>query len=293
MDPSALIAALTSPYNQYKDGLGKVAPVHSLQVMWDIGEVLRKEIAATGMKPHALFREVYGKSEGATNIKQRSYIPREFQGRCHRVRLMFIDRGDIMVQFPHLLSLSCFREAMPFLDNPKYVLKGKEREDLLGLLNNQSMSAVHVLAEVKRLQKARIHISNPRTQHLSEMEDARLVFVRAYNEAFRLVKPADWDSVRKELADLSMDDLRILSKNTSALAREGIRTYEMHPIENANEIWAAYSELVKHLTTERLDEKERRRFRRVVPPERIARVAEMVFALADKRAFDALVNRKS
>jgi len=290
VDPAALIAALTPLHNQYKAGLGKAAPVRSLEVMWDIGEVLRKEVAATGMKPHALFREVYGRSEGATNIKQRSYIPREFQGRCYRVRLMFGDRGDIMRQFRHLCSVTCFREAMPFLDNPKYVLEGKERGDLLALLNSRSMSTTQVLDEVKRLQKELIHVANPRIQHLAEMEDARLVFLRAYNMVFGLLKARDWDGIRTTLADLPEDDLRLLSKNTSALAREGIRTYEMHRVQSTHEIWTAYFELVKRLT-ERPDEKERRRFRRVVPPERIARMAEMVFALADRRAFEALNNR--
>lgn len=260
--------------------------------MWDIGKVLQEEIAATGMKPHTLFREVYGKSEGATNIKQRSYIPREFQGRCHRVWLMFEDRADIVRQFPELISLTCFREAMPFLDNPKYVLRGEEREGLVKLLNSQTLSSAQALSDVRQLQKVRIGVSNPRTQHLSEMEDARLTFVHAYNEVFGLIKAGDWDATRNEVGDLAEDDLRRLSKNTNALAQEGIRVYEMHQGRGTNDIWHSYIELVIRLT-ERPNEKERRRFRRVVPPERIVRMAEMVFALADRRAFEALVNREN
>jgi hypothetical protein len=292
MDPAALIAALTPLYREYKSGLGKVTAVQSLEVMWDVGDVLQKEVAVTGMKPHTLFREVYGKSEGPTNIKQRSYIPREFQGRCYRVRRLFGDRMDIARQFPQLVSLTCFREAMPFLDNPKYALSGTERNNLLMLLNNRSMSPPQVLDEIRKLQKARIRIANPRTQRLSEMEDARLVFVHAYNEAFRLIKTGDWGEAHKELGNFSEDDLRLLSRNTAALARDGIRVYEMHRSGCGDDIWHDYTELVIHLIGRR-DEKERRRFRRVVPPERIARMAEMLFALADKQAFDALANREN
>lgn len=68
--------------------------------------------------------------------------------------------------------------------------------------------------------------------------------------------------------------------------------FEMSVARSTNRTWAAYSDLVKRLT-ERQDEKERRRFRRVVSPERIARHAETVLASADKRAFDVLVNSKS
>ena len=88
-DLSNLINSITPLYNIYKENSSILTGTQALEIMWEIGELLNKYIKKNKIKPHALFRDIYGKSENSENIIQKSYITREFQGRCYRIRTIF------------------------------------------------------------------------------------------------------------------------------------------------------------------------------------------------------------
>src|SRR3989304_6943433 len=97
---------------------------------------MKKYIDQNNIAPHALVWSVYGNAEGKKNIEKKSYITREFQNRCHRIRRIFGVKEQIRKDLPCLKSFTTFREAMPFFDNGKYKLEDKKRGNLLALLNS-------------------------------------------------------------------------------------------------------------------------------------------------------------
>ena len=139
-DTNQLINSITPFYNQYKSQKDSITGTKALEIMWEIGDLLKSYIEEHSIKPHTLYRIIYGKGEGTSNITQKSYIPREFQGRCYRIRNIFKQKHNIAEMLPNLKSFTCFREAMPFFDNEKYILKGAEKVELLKLLNSDITS---------------------------------------------------------------------------------------------------------------------------------------------------------
>ena len=75
-----------------------------------------------------------------------------------------------------------------------------------------------------------------------------------------------------------------ISRNLSALAQEGILSYPMQEINIANELVNKFYRMLKRLFISK-DEKERRRFRRVILPERIVKLAEIVYKFSSENQF--------
>lgn len=257
--------------------------------MWDIGDVLRKYIERNNIAPHNLFWSVYGNAEGTKNIEKKSYITREFQNRCHRIRRIFGKKEQIRKDFSRLKNFTTFREAMPFLDEGKYKLKGKERENLLVLLNS-NCNPKEILDKIRFLQKEKIGIKNPRTQRLFEVEKEKQEFINFYNYIYRVIKTEDYKLCLKETKKIKSEYINILSKNVSALSQEGLKAYNFSISKNLKEPWRGFSEIIKSLFTQK-DPKNRRRFRRLIPPERLVRLADMLYGLLSEDNYNNILRR--
>lgn len=287
LDIKKLISEISPLYNKYKQSGREISGTEALLIMWDIGDLLKAEISKSKIPPHNLYRKIYGKSEGTTNIQQKSYITREFLGRAYRIRNIFQYKKDIKSELPNLKNFITFREAMPFFDNPKYKFTGKEKETLIALLNSDSNSS-SILKKIKLLQKDKIGITNTRNQRLVDLEEEKQIFVETYNYLYKLLKGADYDFVAKELFLKSGADLIKLSSATSCLAQEGLRYPEI-PEQSTNLVMDQYIKLIKNLSSQS-DPKERRRFRRLIPPQRIVRLAEMLQAVSSKESYLSYLN---
>lgn len=284
MDYNELIKKITPPYNCYKENKDRLSGVESLEIMWNIGDELKNFIDINKIPPHTLYREIYGKSEGRKNIAQRSYITREFQGRCYRIRNIFKKKDQIKRDLSGLKNFTSFREAMPFFDNPKYILKGSDRENILNLLNS-NVPANIILERIKLLQKEKIGIKNPRTQKLSELEKEKNTFISFYNFIYNLLKEGSYSNTIHNLGNINIDFIKILSKNTSVLSQEGLKNFDFKIPNDIQINWKEYGELVKMLTEQR-DAKIRRRFRRIISPERIVRLSDMLYALTSETDYN-------
>lgn len=280
-DLGNLINSIAPLYNNYKENSHIIIGTHALELMWEIGELLKNYIEKNKIKPHALFRNIYGKSESSENIIQKSYIPREFQGRCHRIRKIFDSKDEIKKQLPNLKKFTSFREAMPFFDNNKYKLEGKEKKELLALLNSNLKSK----EIISRLPKERIGIKNPRTQKLHELENEKEIFIEFYNFLHNILKLHNYDIIKKRIEALDLEFITILSRNTSALAQDGLKYFELEFDESFPTPWKDYAEIVNNFI-EQKDPKRLRRFRRLIPPERIVRLADMIYALLSKENYE-------
>tara|TARA_B100000989_G_scaffold84257_1_gene60425 strand:- start:93 stop:944 length:852 start_codon:yes stop_codon:yes gene_type:complete len=282
MELQNLIKSITPLYNQYKKDKNKILPYKSIELMWEIGSLLLEYINKHDIKPHSLYRMIYGKSEGTSYITQKSYITREFQGRCFRIYKMFSSQNEIQEQLPSLNSFTNFRECMPFFDNPKYILKGKEKIALLDLLNSNLKPSI-ILKKIRQLQKQKIGISNTRNQRLVDLDKEKNVFIDFYNHTYRLLKENNFSSISK---NLNKDYYLALYQNTLAMCQDGIKYHEFKIVNDISEIEKKYGEML-HYFIKRKTAKEVRRFRKLIPSERISRLSEMIFALTDEKLYNS------
>lgn len=277
MSINILIQQITPLYNKYRDNKDNISGTEALEIMWELGDILKNYIEQNKIAPHALFWSVYGNAEGSKNVKKKSYITREFQNRCHRIRRIFGVKEQIRKDFPRLKSFTSFREAMPFFDNGKYKLEGTERENLLALLNS-SQQPKKVLEKIKALQKEKIGIKNPRTQRLHEVEREKQIFIDFYNFIYKIIRLDNYKLCLNEISNVDLEYIKTLSKNISALSQEGLKIFVFDIPNSLQTPWKEFSEVVKKLIIQK-DPKLRRRFRRLIPVERIVRLADMLYGL--------------
>lgn len=289
MSINALIQQITPLYNEYRSRKINLSGTEALEIMWEIGDLLKRYIEQNNIAPHNLFWSIYGNAEGTKNIEKKSYITREFQNRCHRIRRIFDAKEQIKQDVPRLKRFTAFREAMPFLDDGKYKLKGREREQLLVLLNSNQQPQ-KILEKIKVLQNNKIGRKNPRTQRLFEVEKEKQEFIYFYNHIYRLIKLGDYKLCLKEIKKVKSEYINILSKNVSALSQEGLKVYDFSIPKALKEPWKTFSETIKILITQN-DPRNRRRFRRLIPPERIVRLADMLYGLASEENYNSIQKR--
>lgn len=289
MNLNELLSLIIPLYNNYKSSIKEATPLESLKIQWQIGDFLDLFIKETKIAPHNLYRSVYGKSEGKTNIVQKSYMSREFLSRCYRVRGIFQSIKEIDTTLPTLSYLNAFREAMPFFDNKKYLLRGKERKELIKLLNDQK-SFSDILKKIKELQKRLIGITNPRTQKLQELEAEKRIFIEFYNHIYRLIKNNSYEIVAKEIQSFGLEELSALIRNTDTLSQDGLKTYPIKIPSNCQSPWLEYVQMVGSFVIQQ-NAVLVRRFRRLILPERISRLSEMLYALSSEERYKSFFNK--
>ncbi len=281
MEITNLIKKITPLYNEFKENRYIYKPFILIEFMWEIGEILKNYVKANNITPNSLFRAIYGKSENVTNITQKSYISRDFQNRCLRIRNMFSDKKQIAKEFKELRSFALFREAMPFLDNKKYSLKGKERKYLTDILKSDRDEKA-IKSYLKKLQNSKIGIKNPRTQKLSELEGEKKVFIDFYNLVINILKKTN-NQINQEIKKVNLTNkyLIILAKNTNTLTQDGLKATEFDELLNDDGLWKQYETVLLDFMNQ-TTAKKIRRFRRIIPSERIATLADMLFELSKK-----------
>jgi len=264
-------------YGKYKNTLNIIKPFESLKLWSSIGRYIDQYLLdSPTLSKSKLFRDMYGKAEGADNIEKRGYISREFLQRAHRVYLMELNNQlDIEKDLSSINALAPFREAMPFFDNPKYIFKGKERQNLLNILNSEDLSS-DIVKKVKSLQKKYINISNPRTQRLNDLKNEVQIFINSYNNIFNNYKSKIYDTYKGE----DLDNIVLLSKYLQCLTTEDFDT----PDDNIKNFQDKDMESIKDIVNflyKNKDAKVRRRFRRLIPIARIRQLSTYIYSIAE------------
>lgn len=282
-----LISEVNPLHNHYRENKKTLPAYQSIEIMWDIGKILDKYLKKLNIKPHSLWRKIYGRSEGSFDNLKKSYITREFLGRCYRINRIFSEREMIRLQLGNLKSFTSFRESMPFFDNPKYKFSDSDREKLMLLLNSK-MSSSKINSTIKKLQREKIGIKNDRRQRLGDYDSFKKTYVDFYNFIYNktlektITHPIWVELINNEYSPSKKDDFYlVLSKNLSALCQDGLKYYDFEVPENCDELEKSFSELLKFFIT-RKTFKEIRRFRKVIPVERFAKLSEMLYEISKK-----------
>ena len=166
-----LIKKITPFYNEYKSKQKSLSGTQALQIIWDVGDILKKFLdRKKGLAPRTLYHQIYGKSEGNVDIVQKSYITRDFLDRAYRVRRIFKKKNEIQKTLPTLQRYRLFYKSMPFFDQGKYKMDYSDRKKLLKLLNSKK-TYKEIIKDVTKLRKERIALSIPHDSKLKEIED--------------------------------------------------------------------------------------------------------------------------
>jgi hypothetical protein len=274
---SDLIEKITPLNNRYRDLVDDGASGNEvLHVMWHTGEILNSFVDKHKIKPHALYWQVYGKAEGI----KRSYITRDFLSYCLRIYKYFLNEQKIDDIFPSLRRYSLFREAFPLLENPKYKLDPNQNNKVIQLLNsnNNPQDTKDYLLEIKA---RKIGLKNTRTQRLEEAKPYAENFRDIYNEVYRLVKNNDHKSINDFVEVFTVGLIKMLSEVVSGLTQENLYIPEIEANgSNLPENWQEFIANLKSLIGGSVE--DRNRFRRLVSPNKLFALADMLNAFTIK-----------
>lgn len=282
MDINNLIKDITPLYNSYKKESNIISWTQALIIMWEVWDLLKNYIDKNDIAPHKLYRIIYWKSDWSENISQKSWITREFQWRCYRIRNMFSWEKEITKKFYNLKKFTTFRESMPFFDNKKYKLEWIDMENLLELLNS-NLEYKSIIKKIHDLQAKKIGIKNPRTQKLEELNFEKESFINIYNYIYNLNKMSDKEVIKILNNDkIWVDYIINIAKNTNALSQDWLKF--INSIENkdtTNDIWLNYEKSVVSLISNS-NALKRRRFRKILWVERIVKLVDMLYLTSKK-----------
>lgn len=279
-----LIQKITPLYNSYTQNSTTIKGTDALEIVWEIWEILAEYLKNNKVAPHNLYRQIYWKWEWTTNIKQNSYITREFLWRSFRIYKIFPNKKEIRKELPTLASFTVFREAMPFFDNPKCKLAWKEKEELLKLLNC-SMPKNKLIEIIRKKLKEYLWKYNSRTQKLWEMESLKKNFVDVYKYVKDLLNENYWIIEKKlEESKLSKDNIKKISSNINALTDDSFKMNKIDYDENLKEPRLSLVKDLNEIANEKTVVK-RRRIRKIIDPIVLVHISDMILALSSEEYY--------
>ncbi len=284
MNLNELITKIIPFYNFHRKNQIRLNGTEALENIWEVGDLLKNYLNENkNIAPRTLYHQIYGKSEQKTNISQKSYITRDFLDRAYRVRRIFKTKNAIKKKLPTLQRYRLFYKSMPFFDEGRFKMSELDQKKLLSLLNS-SRTYKQIITEVERLKIERIGLKIPRDSKLNELENEKKIFITTYNFVFNGIKERVYEKVVKDLGGTDMLFFKDLSMNVGALSSDQLKMSPFVIPGTVTGIWKEFSEMINKLALQK-DAKERRRFRRLIPPEKMTRLSEMVYALNSKSDF--------
>jgi ribosomal protein L19E len=279
-----LIKNIIPYYNKYKENQQNLTGAQALEIIWEVGDLIKEYLKDKDIAPRTLYHQIYGKSEGNTDIVQKSYITRDFLDRAYRVRRIFKNKKEINQTFPALKRYRLFYKSMPFFDEGRFKMSGQDREKLILLLNSNK-TYQQIIGEVTKLREKRIALSIPRDSKLKELEQEKKIFINFYNFLYQQFKEKKYTNTKKLLGNVNFEFIDVLSRNTGALVSDDLKLTEFSIPEGLGKELKEFGDLILKLVLPK-DAKVRRRFRRLIPSEKMMRLSEMIYAIRNEDAFN-------
>ncbi len=248
------------------DGYERIA------LMWDVGDMLFAE-GVTKIHPVAW------------EIQKKSYITRALVTYCYRIRRKWTTKAELENLFRGVRSYAAFREAMPLIENERFILDDQKVKNIIRWLNEENPRGVK--SKLVAMKKEYINIRNDRRQRIDETRTEAFTFSAFYKYLTIMVKNEDTTELENIMSKVGDDGLLKLSQMCIAIMNDDYKGPDSVITEKMPDI---FREFVDKLLPISLAKKEvKARFKRLVSGQNVMEIADILNSL---RLGESLFNMK-
>ena len=273
---SLLIDAITKPNNVYRDA--NQAPINRIVALWDLGDVLLKYKVD---KPHSYGWRIQDQTNGL--------IKRMTIARAYRSRQIWPERNYLKKTFSGIKGLSVFIESLPILDPNGAMYKSLSKKLIDELIKYMNILPVVQFTKYIKNFKAkhkqgRVGENNDRERYLEGYVNIQNCFLNFYKQLQKLILEDKLDSIDELKSKIPLEERKAFSNFCLALtSKKNIIFYKPSPISSKTKMldfqnmFNFFQELLEDSNDIR-----RARLRRVVPPELLVEISDMLNSIVSK-----------
>lgn len=230
-----------------------------ISLMWEVGDIL---FEGGVKKVHPV----------AWEIHRRSYITRDLLSYCYRVRKKWPNKQELQRLFHKVVSYGVFREALPLIENEKFILGKKEVNSIIESLSMDDPLALR--KHLASLKKKHINIRNDRRQRLHEIREEVVVFNEFYQYLSGLIKEGDSAELASIKRKLGEDGMLRISQFCMAISKDDYKGPTNIDTINLSGILVKFVEKLLPLSLAAKEKKAR--FRRLIPSDSLVEIADII-----------------
>ena len=272
-----IVKAIAPINNRYRDDGSSVK--EKLSALWEIGDILFKMGV---VKPHAVGWVVQRETRGL--------IKRPTIFRSYKIRSIWESKKQLIKILGNLRGLSNLTEMLPLIDPMQKVrerLADNEIEEICRHACSQSPAQFkNYISKVKqKYSHGRLGLSLDKSKHLREFRSIATKFQRLLEQLLRLVDQAEPNQRQQFRESTSGEELRAFSNMCIALTtKENLSLYKKLRPHKSNSTNALLRELYDrfYLMLEMTSDIERARLRRVIAPETLAKMSDLVSSVSNE-----------
>lgn len=270
VDIGKLIEEIGPLNNQIRDSDG----YQKISLMWDVGDILFK----SGVKKiHPI----------AWEIQKKSYITRDLLSYCYRIRKKWPKKSELKNLLFGIKSYSVFREALPLIENEKYILKEEDVKEIIRALKEDD--PVEVKKKLGILKRKYINIRNDRRQRLNELQEQANAFNNFHRYLIDLLLRENTKKLEEIKENLGNDVLLQLSQMCMALANDYYKGPICIDIEESNSVFFTFKEKLLPISLSKKDIKAR--FRRLISMEALIETSDILNSIKNGEALSNIKKR--
>ncbi|MFH1939516.1 MAG: hypothetical protein ABIK21_05135 [bacterium] len=271
-----LIDAITKSNNIYRDT--NQTPINRVLALWDLGNVLLKHKVD---KPHSCGWKIQDKTNGL--------IKRMTIARAYRIRQIWPERGYIEKTFGGIKGTSIFIESLPILDPNGVLLKSLSKKLIDELIKYMNiLPAVQFTKHIKNFKakhkQGRVGEYNDRERYLKDYVNIQNCFLNFYKQLQKLILENKFDGIDELKSKIPLEERKAFSNFCLALtSKKNIAFYEPLTINSKIKIFEFQNmfNFFKELLEDSNDIR-RARLRRVVPPESLVEMSDMLNSIINR-----------
>ena len=280
-----LIDAITKSNNIYRDS--NQAPINRVLALWDLGDVLLKYKVD---KPHSYGWKIQDKTNGL--------IKRMTIARAYRIRQIWPKRDYIKKTFGGIKGTSIFIESLPILDSNGQMYKSLSKKVVDELIKNMNiLSSTHFKKYIKNFKakygQGRIGEENDRERYLKDYINIQYCFLNFYKQLQKLILENKFDDIDELKNQIPLEERKAFSSFCLALtSKKNIIFYKPFPISSKTKMFNFQNmfNFFKELLEDSNDIR-RARLRRVVPPELLVEMSDMLNSIVSEEKIKSYQKR--
>lgn len=280
-----LINEITKANNIYRDT--EESPINKILALWDLGNILFKHKVD---KPHSYGWKIQDQTIGI--------IKRMTIARAYRIRQIWAERSFIKNTFKGIKGVSIFIGSLPILDTNGQMYKSLSKKVIGELIKNMNILApTHFNKYIKNFKakygQGRIGEKNDRERYLKDYVNMQNCFLNFYKQLQKLILENKFDGIDELKTKISLEERKAFSNFCLALtSKKNIIFYKTFPISskvkmfNFQIIFNFFKELLEDSNDTR-----RARLRRVVPPELLIEMSDMLNSIVSEEKIKSYQKR--